>query len=141
MGQLVDRLRHHRRTLVRLTALVAWAHALMAALHICGRVAPAVLPAHGLTQPVALVDDRWWIGAHMVAAGVLVTAALRPGYRAGVAGASLSVAVWTVWSVLDLAWSIDTRPPVSLVAPALGLCVCAPLSALTAAAWSEHDLP
>ena len=96
--------------------------------------------SHGLSQPVALVDDWWWVSVHGAAAVILAIAAVRPSHLWGIAGASLSAAAWAVWSALDLACSVDTRPPSSLVAPILGLLVCTPLALLTAAAWSEHDL-
>lgn len=138
--QLLARLCHQPHLVVRLTILLAWSHALMLGLHLIGRVAPVILPAHGLTQPIALVDDWWWVAVHGAAALILIVAALRPAHLVGICGASLGAAAWGVWSALDLAWSIDTRPPASLVAPILGLLVCTPLALLTAAAWSEHDL-
>lgn len=135
----LHRILHRPRLVVRITVLLAWTHALMLALHLAGRAAPAILPVHGLVQPVALVDDWWWIGVHGAAMIVLVGAAIRPSHLWGIVGASMSTAAWGVWSALDLAWSMDTRPPASLVAPMLGLLVCTPLAVLTAAAWSEHD--
>lgn len=131
---------HRPHLVVRITVLLAWTHVLMVSLHLTGRAAPAILPVHGLSQPVALVDDWWWVSVHGTAAVILAIAAIRASHLWGIAGASLSVAAWAVWSALDLAWSVDTRPPASLVAPMLGLLVCTPLALLTAAAWSEHDL-
>ena len=131
---------HRPHLVVRITVLLAWTHALMLSLHLAGRAAPAILPVHGLSQPVALVDDWWWVSVHGTAAVILAIAAIRASHLWGIAGASLSAAAWAVWSALDLAWSVDTRPPASLVAPMLGLLVCTPLALLTAAAWSEHDL-
>lgn len=138
--QLLAHLRHRPHLVVRITVLLAWTHVLMLSLHLADRAAPAILPIHGLSQPVALVDDWWWVSVHGAAAVILIVAALRPAHLVGICGASLSAAAWAVWSALDLAWSVDTRPPASLVAPMLGLLVCTPLALLTAAAWSEHDL-
>ncbi|MEH1498384.1 hypothetical protein [Cutibacterium avidum] len=131
---------HRPHLVVRITVLLAWTHVLMVSLHLTGRAAPAILPVHGLSQPVALVDDWWWVSVHGTAAVILAIAAIRASHLWGIAGASLSAAAWAVWSALDLAWSVDTRPPASLAAPMLGLLVCTPLALLTAAAWSEHDL-
>ena len=138
--QLLAHLCHRPHLVVRITVLLAWTHALMLSLHLAGRAAPAILPVHGLSQPVALVDDWWWVSVHGTAAVILAIAAIRASHLWGIAGASLSAAAWAVWSALDLAWSVDTRPPASLAAPMLGLLVCTPLALLTAAAWSEHDL-
>lgn len=131
----------HTSKLLEITLILALSHLLQIMLHWIGRAAPPITPVHGTDGPRGWVDDWWWMSVHGLAAALLIVAVVA-GHRwpiIGIVASALSFMTWLVWSLLDLAWSLDTMPPAALVAPMLGGLVVAPLSALCGLAWSERD--
>jgi hypothetical protein len=124
-----------------LTCLLMIAQAVMMWLQWAGRAAPSLAPRSPGVWPGVWADQWWWVICHGVSIGLLAWGlASRRRVLPGLIGCWLSVASWLVWGVSDLAWSLDTRPPVSLVAPLLALVVCAPLSVITARMWSVRGI-
>lgn len=143
LSQWVSSVSRHEKTLIALTALLALAHIAVAVLVLVGRVTP-VVPYPSEPQLVGLyghVDDRYWVVVNLfcaigLAAGVVVQ---RKTPLVAMWLAVLSFASWLVWGGLLMAWSIETKPPVSLVGPSLILAVVLPLSLATAWAWSDRE--
>jgi len=130
----------HERRLRDLTWVLIAAQAVMLGLQWIGRAAPSRPPVHAW-WPAPMADDWWWVGCHAVAVALLCWGLARHRrWLPGVIGSWLSAAAWLIWGTSDLAWSIDTRPPVSLVAPLLALAVCVPLSVIVAPMWSDRGL-
>lgn len=122
-----------------LTGLLAVASAVMAVLHGAGRVAEPLPPAHGVGAPVGWVDDWWWICVHAAVIVLCLAAVVGGRVAAGIWAGCLSTVTWATWAVTAWMWAQDTVPPTSLVGPMLAAAVAAPLSAVTAWAWSDRD--
>jgi hypothetical protein len=139
----VSSVSRHEKLLLAMTALLALAHIAVAILVMAGRVTP-VVPYPSEPQLVGLyghVDDRYWVIVNLVCAvGLAIGAAIqRTTPLVAMWLAVLSFASWLVWGGLLMAWSLETKPPVSLVGPSLILAVVLPLSLATAWAWSDRE--
>lgn len=129
-----------RERINSLTVVLACAHVGMVLLHLIDRAAPAIAPRAGLPGVIGVVDEWWWVVAHTSAAVLLSLGVVFGSWRLGVWGACFGGSTWAIWMILLLAWSLNTVPPVSLVAPLLGLVVVVPLSVVLAVAWSEDGI-
>lgn len=126
-----------------LTAILISAHAAIIALIAVDRVTPAIPipPDTHFSSVYAMVDDWYWMAINAACLlGLLVGMFVRK-YTSQVAmwSASVSFTSWLVWGSLLMGWSVQTRPPVSLVGPTITLAVVLPLSLVAAWAWSEQD--
>lgn len=135
----VHRIAERGALLYGLTVAVAAGHAAMIPLHMVGRAAPAIPPTHP-SPAIAQVSAVWWVAVHAVTVALLGGAVVSRRWWLGMLGGALSAVVWLSWALLLLVWSLDTVPPVSLVAPVLILATVAPVSGVVFAAWTERDL-
>ncbi len=134
---MVNRVR--RDHLTEVTVLLILTHMLMTVLQMIGRAAPSRLPTHGLVVPLTAVDDWWWAIMHGTSILLLSVALVMKKASTGVVGATLGTIIWWSWGVLDMLWSLDTRPPVSLVAPGLAIAIGF-VSMVCTMMWSEYNI-
>ena len=137
-------LARHQLLLVSLTITQALGHLAMAILHLVDRVAPVIDPRSDLElrEWIIVLGSSYWAPVHVaiaaaVAAGLLLRWHAPHRWKILVWSCAASAAVWSIWSVLMLAWSANTTPPVSMAAGILGLVAVTPMASLCSWAWAE----
>lgn len=132
----------HQLLVMTLTALLGAAHATIIALILTHRVVPVGSTSESQLGGIyTQVDASYWLSVNALClAGLVVGAVIQKATPLLAMWVSvLSFASWLVWGGLLMAWSLETKPPVSLVGPSLILAVVLPLSLATAWAWSDRE--
>lgn len=131
-----------RSWLERATAALIVAHLGMVALHLMGRVVPAVPPTgapDSIEPALHIASYVHWSAWHLTAAAALTVARVTRSPRTCSIASSLSFWLWVVWGTLVTLWSLWAVPPTSLVAPLLIAVFAVPSAYVVSGAWIERE--